>query len=487
MARRAWVRELAACVSLSNICFYKTWAAILEWKQVTPAAFLIAIANVLMLGLLMWGGLRLLRRSGGWISRVVGMAVAAVLALVMANGITSVHFATKTGLGYACGALAAAVMAALSISSRCRRIFFHALLVLAPFTAVTFGQALWRASTYDPSAWKPHVAGRLPGGGAGRVVWLLFDEWDYGLTFAERCAGLRLPELDRLRSEAFTAANAVPPGTTTSTSVPVLLTGVHGAGVDTLRSASTVFSRARQAGADTAIAGWFLDYCGSMGRALSDCVVFNMNTDRNSMGRAPGEIAANQLRNLIETQFRSPLGQTLAAARHAEDYRFILQAAGRATADRGLGLVFVHWPVPHEPFFYDSSRGAFDLSEGPVASMVKKDFTRYNDALELLDVTLGKLRRGMEEAGVWEETAVLVTSDHPYRNRRRVDGRPIDRRVPFLLKLPGQHSGFSYTPEFNTAVSHDVVLELLAGRLRTAADTCHWLDARRDASRAPAR
>jgi hypothetical protein len=252
-----------------------------------------------------------------------------------------------------------------------------------------------------------------------------------------------------------------------------------------LKTAPTVFSRARQAGINAAVAGWFLDYCHYVGASLSGCSAFNMNLERNSMGGTFGQVAANQARNLLETQFRSPFGQTLAAERHAMDYRFTLQAAVRAAVDRDLGLVFVHWPIPHEPLFYDGLQRRFDLGERPVVSMFRKDFSRYNDALELLDATVGELRRRMEAAGVWQESTVLVTSDHPYRNRTRVDGKPIDGRVPFLLKLARQKSGYAYAPAFNTVLSHDLVLAILSGRLSTADDVARWLDERRS-SRAAA-
>jgi hypothetical protein len=97
----------------------------------------------------------------------------------------------------------------------------------------------------------------------------------------------------------------------------------------------------------------------------------------------------------------------------------------------------------------------------------------------------------MERAGVWDETFVLVSSDHWWRTEiwregrfwteedRALTGGLIDRRVPFILKLAERNTHFTYEPSFNTVLSHDLLLALLRGELSSAAEVAAWIDSRR--------
>jgi arylsulfatase A-like enzyme len=136
----------------------------------------------------------------------------------------------------------------------------------------------------------------------------------------------------------------------------------------------------------------------------------------------------------------------------------------------------VHFNVPHEPLFYDASTGRYDLGEKPVLSMFKKDFARYFDAVQLVDRTIGQVRRTMEASGVWDSTHVLITSDHPYRARQKVDGIEDDFRVPFILKTAGGSAGITYETDFNTMVAADLATALLRREVRSRGDLKAWLD-----------
>ena len=132
-------------------------------------------------------------------------------------------------------------------------------------------------------------------------------------------------------------------------------------------------------------------------------------------------------------------------------------------------MVFLHFPIPHPPYIYNSRTGRLDLANSPVHG--------YIDALALADRTLGQLRRSMESAGVWDRTAVLISADHGYRADRSVDGGPIaDHWVPFLLKLPGQHAAYQYQSLLETVRSADLLLDILEGRIATPSQVADSLD-----------
>jgi len=97
----------------------------------------------------------------------------------------------------------------------------------------------------------------------------------------------------------------------------------------------------------------------------------------------------------------------------------------------------------------------------------------YLDNLVLTDHTLGELRRAMETAGTWENTTVLITSDHWWRIRGKAD-----HRVPFMLKLAGQKKPVVHEPAFNTVLTHDLLLALMEGELSDPDSVTGWLNRR---------
>ena len=106
--------------------------------------------------------------------------------------------------------------------------------------------------------------------------------------------------------------------------------------------------------------------------------------------------------------------------------------AKQMASDPALDLVLIYLPIPHPPFFFDRHTGQ-SSTHGNAS---------YLDNLALADRALGELRRSLEDAGQWVNTAVLVMSDHWYRGKsswRTLPGRPFglsrppDHRVPMLL------------------------------------------------------
>jgi len=81
----------------------------------------------------------------------------------------------------------------------------------------------------------------------------------------------------------------------------------------------------------------------------------------------------------------------------------------------------------------------------------------------------------MEENGLWENTTVLITSDHQWRKSNRIDGKK-DPRVPFILKLAGEKKGVIYEPSFNAVLTKDILLAVLRNQIVTNEDLVIWLN-----------
>jgi arylsulfatase A-like enzyme len=159
--------------------------------------------------------------------------------------------------------------------------------------------------------------------------------------------------------------------------------------------------------------------------------------------------------------------------------------AENVVGDQSFGLVFIHLPVPHPPAIYNRASGNFAMQKNG-----------YLDNLALADRVVGELRQKMEQAGVWEHTTLIVSSDHWWRSdywRKRVfwSGADeaiagvVDHRIPFIVKLAGQTTAAQYDAAFNTVLTHDLILEVLRGGISNQGDLAGWLDKHRTIGESP--
>ena len=344
-----------------------------------------------------------------------------------------------------------------------------------------------------------------------RVVWLVYDEMDARIAFFERPASLKLPEFDRFRSESVFATNAYPPAIWTLLSLPSLITGklisqARPVGSDELMvtfadsgqavpwsKQANVFSKAGEAGFNTGLVGWAHPYCRVIGNTLNACSWHKDRSDPEERG--VHEVVLDHLRGTVDSlPFVWHASAGMRRQQWRDMYLRILQDARRLATNRALGLVLVHWCVPHLPAIYDRFAGDFSL-EGR---------SGYLDNLALADRSLGELRRTMEAAGTWEQTTIFITSDHALRANAKdllprwaseeaalFAGR-MDKRVPFLVKMGGQHQAFTYANRFGTLAMHEATLAILRKEVSSPEALMNWLDDHRfdapkaSAQRAPA-
>jgi len=392
--------------------------------------------------------------------------------------------------------------------------------ILTPFVVLTFGQAIWLFLTYEKNArsFDGELAPALAAGhtAQSRVIWILFDELDEQIAFDERPAGLQLPELDRFRSESISSTHAYPVAAETTMAMPSLISGKpisKGVPVDastllvTLGSTGpkvswatlpNIFADARSLGIDSALVGWFHPYCRILRGSLSACSWWSAHMF-NGVGRhsdvfSMREIMINQIGAALEGipggSFVGLAGRFLSefhAMRAKRDgwdlemYRSVMNEAKKMVARADLGLELAHFPIPHAPNIFDRRK----------QRLIAAGNASYVDNLALVDITLGELRRVMENAGTWETSTVIVTSDHWYRAKpnkpwtSQGEGFTLssyhDHRVPLMIKLPGQHRGVSYDTPFNTIATHDLILELLSkgNEVSDPNTVMQWIDRHR--------
>jgi hypothetical protein len=508
------LRDLILALSLANLCFMGAWRVLVNplhytyyhWKYYPGfTEYAALLIDVLALAALFWGAVTLARRSGNRFA-MKAARWAFLLALVVPLNdlrmqLSGSHFTNVLGSRRSL-LIAVAVLLVVAGAALVRwrahvvRGAVAGVLILSPFVLMALFQGAWLAIKHRPNAALAvnRAAGPLPQPGqipGARVLWIVFDELDQRRAFTARPPGLELPELDRLRREAVFAEKALPPSSDTLFSMPSLISGqqiawalavrpnellvtIQGSTEEVAWSTQpNVFAEARAAGADTAVVGWYHPYCRVIADSLSSCfwepVVDDISPLRGeptllksmahwatmSLFRIPGAF------RLLEPWYESGRRQD-----HIEEHVKIMERARAVAKERGFGLTLLHFPIPHHPFIYDAARGALSA----------RTENTYADNLVLTDRTLGELRRELEAAGLWEETAVIVTSDHWWRSPP--DGL-IDKHVPFIVKLRGQKEGATYETSFNTVLTRGLILAVLRGEVADPPGLMRWLDQNR--------
>jgi len=513
--KQTHLRDILVALSLANLLFLKAWIEIFEgvrhpyfradaglyWADCAAVAL-----DVLLAAGLFWGGAVVARRSRK--SWALPLARGAFLIVFLLMFFIVLNVMRRRFPALSLDALAVAVgtpvlilfglgLLALLLYARAHLVTAAMVVVLifSPFAAITFAQAAWLGLRHSPAP------GAAPGAAAkpapardssrSRVLWFIFDDMDYRLSFPERPESINLPEFDRLRSQTLFATHAEPPAGYTGRSLPGLVTGRR---VALARPASlnelvltfegdphpvgwstqpNIFSLAHGAGFTTGVVGWYHPYCRLFGSSLTYCAwePFNAAEAAHPVAKSMLEFARMTAPPFVRRLFdrigiKDP---DLNAQYHLGSYRRISSRAREVIVDTRLDLTLIHLPVPHPPFIYERRKQeltlAADTQEG------------YLDNLVLADRTLGELRRTLEAAGQWDGATILVSSDHPWRDSKQFDGKR-DPRVPFLLKLPRQEQGRLVERPFNTVLTKDLLLALLQGELPTPESVVAWLEPR---------
>jgi hypothetical protein len=523
MSRRLLLRDAGRALSLATLCYIAVWIGLLDNQSNYPRFnnCLGIILNELLLASVLVAAMTAVRVSRSPAAFALARWVFLLVMLIPLNGIISGKYGTQLTAplahlgrnGMRVVALAAVLVAIVAIVRWQRAVARGAaavVLVLFPFFLITLGQAAWFMTKFADKPAPPPLAARPPG--APRIVWLLFDEMDQHLAFAARPPSVVLDELDRLRATSVYASDAFPPADYTMMSIPALIDGRLVAKAEAAHPAElrltfaderqpvgwstqpNVFGDARAAGADTALVGFYHPYCRIIGDTLTHCLwqdigwMSLVDSMRKQVRRMVRTVPyAGKLPWLESARIKREQRQQERRER-VVSYRRMLEDAKRVANDRSVGLAYIHWPVPHPPGIYDRRADALEAAKE----------SSYLDNLRLVDRTLGELRRSMEAAGTWDDTTVLLTSDHWWRARLwREEGAltpedepyadvvPVDHHVPFLLKTAGQKSTVAYDHTFNTVLTRDLFLAILRGELQRPESIVEWLDAHRSLGESP--
>lgn len=494
MPRNYWLS-----LSFANLVYLRAWADLLppgpddaffRKTLASPGLYFGIAADVIALSLLTFLVISVAPKLPRWLQRVLPIVAIAMVAMAI-RSVSTAAFVRHGVFSSALAGVLGLAVAAVSILFFAKTVRVLQVLALAatPCLAVTLVGSLVYFRVQKPLPADPPPAPRLAGKPPVRVLWVLFDDWDERMTFSDRPAGLRLPAIDDLAYHSFNASRALAvqagkmPVDQMSTygAVPSLLYGrfvvqaaatdastmlvgfeSHGEGAIALGTGDQLFARARGRGWNLAAAGWYLPYCRVFGAQLSDCYWDVRYIPAYSARSDFPQSAVDETRMLFETAAFSPFGPSLVDVRHESEYKAILAAGRRFAADPSIGLALIHFNIPHTPYFYDPTIGP-SPRYGYWGSL-------YTEALEWVDRSVGEIVASVRQAGLDGRTAIILSSDHPFRFSASQDPH-----VPFIVHLPGKDTGMFWEQEFSAIRTADLIMAIASGEVKSPADVARFV------------
>lgn len=504
---------LQAC-SLANLCLLPEWSEYLYSPVKIPSYFETGLgpaaeANILIslilttlaFGLLLFCGIRLYRAFPRFPVKQLAYGVYLILLLIVVNNIRLMFGWSKLKLTETMGAGILIGLAFLGIAfcifiqkhyASFLKISRSILCCFSVFIVVTFSQSLFSLTklknSREFSANAPRYASM--GQNSPRIFWIIFDELDIRVAFEKRPKSVDLPELDRFRNQSLYAQNAYAAGPATSISIPAMITGQYIDSVNplsahqlelTLRNSEkvlwneqpSIFDKASRMGYNCGVVGNHHPYSRVLGKDLAFCLPSYCDIKRNHYSIWDWSsifiktIFLKHMPLLHSSEIDRDLFESFINQHHD-----LIENIETLAADPSYGLLFLHASIPHLPGIYDREKNAFAVNKE----------TDYLGNLVLTDITLGRLRSVMEKAGLWDETTIIVTSDHWLRKFWKLTSEEFDRikeddpRVPFMIKMAHQQSGLIFDAPFNTIAIHNLIEAILKEELKTPEETALWLE-----------
>lgn len=484
-------RDYAVALSLANLVYLRAWAdlipggsAQLFYRKTLPdfGVYFGLVADVLLLSLVLLGLMRAAPKMPRPVQRLLPIGAIALL-LLGASFLRAqiAHYVSMRLVAAAAGiAFCAAAIWMLRFPDAAVRTVRGLLLAALPCLAVTFLAPLYYLSRPSPLPRDPPLARSLPGRPQTRILWIVFDDLDQRLTFRNTDQAVPVPTLFYLESRSFAATRALAAQTgvpvvdmATTAAIPSLLYGKNVASAE-IETASTehlllgdgseavfgagesIFARFRALGWNAAAAGWYLPYCRVFAPQLTGCYWDVRYDQATSIGAKPLNAAANATRMLFETEGYSLFGRSLVTERHLAEYQALIEAGKREAADPTLGLAYVHFNVPHPPYF-DGERGA----------------DAYLRELKYVDHATQELMETLRRSGLESHTAVILTSDHPARLVQ-----PTDPHVPLLVHFPNEQNPMVLDDEITALRIGDLALAIARGEVQNPQQTVRFLSGR---------
>lgn len=520
MRSLSW-KDLGAAFSLSNLFFIISWKELvypgmhhyLRPEKPPLLEYVAIFANVLVITLMLLGLISLAKTSRIWLAPgaqllFLGLGIVAfgplsyeLVTVLSPDTARFIDYYVPVIVSICC--LLFAVREGFALRSITKNLKVVALFLL-PFSFLILieggrYQILTDPAEFMPRSIRADVASGQEVVAARKVIWVIFDELDFGYLSAAAKNGTDLSDIVRLSNESFVSLNAHAPNNRTQDSIPSLLTGQPlkeaipvstddvrlldetGSDVGTLQQRENVFSQLKGRNQRSGIVGWFHPYCRIFRDSVSRCywsVTTPKCTTLMEFVNCQWSAFLRGFEHIpTATKFFDWLpGKNIELSgtnrmTQFERNKYLNDKANELISDRSIDFLFLHFSVPHTPFL---ARTQKPEDESPYSS------------LEIVNDTVRRLRNTLESTGQWDSVVLILSSDHIERAKNRNDFAFLpynlrdkaynDQRIPFIVKFPRQKSRIDYEPTFNTVITKQMVLDIVDGKIRDANDFVSWLD-----------
>ncbi len=338
---------------------------------------------------------------------------------------------------------------------RYRAEFERFLLVLSPVVLLFPAMFLWRAwGEVSPSVAPPvgnaaSVSAVDPGKPHPPVFILILDEFTRPalLDSSGQVDAARFPHFAELAAHSTWFDNTTANAEYTTRSIPVIVTGNFPHGNDPSdRSYPDNLFRLLAPDYDITIHEEVTRFCASPEYHCPDA--------------AQVQQRSHLLKAVAQLYLLRVAPQSVAVKLQADELRAERQRFGEFLSEIGPGgakppLQFMHYELPHAPYMltadgqiHPESPSGFDPSFAGDTQLLQRLRADYTTQIEFVDRELGRFLDRLKQAGLYDRSLIVVTSDHGVSWKSEAPGRTLRDSnaemifpVPLFIKLPGQSEG----------------------------------------------
>lgn len=299
-----------------------------------------------------------------------------------------------------------------------------------------------------------------------RVIWIVFDELDYALSFgaANKSPISKYPNMQFLASRGVMAADAHAPSNVTLVSLPALLIGapainarINGqasidlltkTGVHSFDVKNSIFGRLHSQGKEFSILGFYHPYCNIFVEAAACWTHSEHKTDNwydAIFYKFPKNISGK-----IDPMYQISTKQ--------------LGLISEYIARQSDSVTFLHINLPHLPGRF--SQNYFNMQRS-------NDYDiQYESNLRLVDKILGQIISEVGQLSKDQRTLLVITGDHGFRMKGK--NPATSRAVPWVAWDGSQDGGMLISKKISTVNTSALISKYLNKEVNSYSDMADW-------------
>ncbi|OGS22911.1 MAG: hypothetical protein A2252_07480 [Elusimicrobia bacterium RIFOXYA2_FULL_39_19] len=283
-----------------------------------------------------------------------------------------------------------------------------------------------------------HIDKELKPGKRNNIHLILFDGVAYVPIYNGDKISEEFPNIAELAKNSCVFYNGYSPGTQTFTSMGRLTTGInykyfkaHYCGLygkmndndewNKVDVSKSLFKVSKDYGYNNVLLGEYHQYGTLFEKYLDYARVYSVDSKYNYM-----------LGKLINYLF-------LRGDIYARDtfYALFKGYIEKANENKSNTLFFTHFNTPHVPYIFNKNGFKNEYHKMLLKGTTYKEEERYLDQLRYVDVKVGEIIKTLKENGSYEDSLIILTTDHPWPWIYRKESE----RIPFIIKKPNQKKG----------------------------------------------